>query len=117
MPRRNKKEKGRGKEEPDEGKEEGKIRSEITQEVVAGIKGEVSAQDGVNPIAQRTVGQRVMRNWDCSQIENEEEKERGNKEGTRWQHSGMNSKKMEEILERRRMEGSSLQFGCLARST
>ena len=42
--------------------------------------------------AQRTARQSVKQSWDCSQIENEEEDE-----------------EVEEILERRRMVGSSLQ--------
>ena len=49
------------------------IRSEVAQGVVAGIKEKASALDGDKETTQRTVGQRVMRNWDCSQIENEEE--------------------------------------------
>ena len=34
-----------------------------------------SALGGAKEAAQRSVGQSVMRSWDCSQIENEEEEE------------------------------------------
>ena len=56
--------------------EERTIRSEIAQEVVASIKEEASAQEDAKSTAQRTVGQRVKKNWDCSQIEHDEEKGR-----------------------------------------
>ena len=56
---RKKQKKGREEEEPDEGTKERKIRSEITQEVLAGIKREASAQEDANSIAHRTVGQDV----------------------------------------------------------
>ena len=58
---------------------------------------------------KRTVGQSVKQNWDCSQIENEEEDEEEDwqKEmGMQWAED----EKLEEILERRMIEGrSSLQ--------
>ena len=53
-----------------------KIRSQIAQEVVAGIKEEVSVHDGIKEAVQRPAGQSFVRSWDCSQIENEEEEER-----------------------------------------
>ena len=43
--------------------------------MVAGIKEKASAHDDAKSTAQRTVGQRVKQNWDCSQIGNEEEEE------------------------------------------
>ena len=60
--------------------------------------------------AQRTVGQSVKQSWDCSQIENEEEEEEED-----WQKEDQmevqwaEDEKLEEILERRRREGSSLK--------
>ena len=36
--------------------------------MVPGIKEETSAQEDAKPTAQRTVGQSVKKNWDCSQI-------------------------------------------------
>ena len=54
---------------------ERRIRNEIAQEVVAGIKEKASALDGAKEAAQGSVGQSVMRSWDCSQIENEEGEE------------------------------------------
>ena len=45
-------------------------------EVVAGIKEKASAPHGVKEAAQRSVGQCIVRRWDCSQFQNEEEEER-----------------------------------------
>ena len=73
MPGRSTKEKGREVGKVDGG--EGRIRNEIAQEVLAGIKEKASAQDDAKAAAQRTAGQSVMQSWDCSQIENEEEEE------------------------------------------
>ena len=52
---------------------------------------------------------RRLQNWDCWQIENEEEEEeddwhKENQMGRQWDEEG----KLEEMLERRRMDGSSL---------
>ena len=91
-------------------KEKKKMRSEIAQEVVAGIK-EASAQEDAKS-AQRTDGQRVKRKWDCSQIENEEEEESWQE----WDHMASQwdeEQKLGEILERRRMEGTSLQLDVM----
>ena len=38
-----------------------------------GLQVKVSVDDGAKEAAQRSIGQSVMRSWDCSQIENEEE--------------------------------------------
>ena len=51
------------------------MRYEIVQKVVADIEKKARAQVDAKPTAQRTVGQNVMQNWDCSHIENEEEDE------------------------------------------
>ena len=101
----NVKEKGREEGEAGEGS-----RQEIAQEVVAGIKEKASAQDDTKATAQRTSGQRVKQSWDCSQIDNEEEEEeddwqKEDQMGRQWDED----EKLEEFLERRRMEGSSLQ--------
>ena len=86
--------------------------------MVASIKVEASAQEYDKWITQRTVGQRVMQNWDCSQIEHEEEEQ---EEG--WQEGDQNAaqwdeeQKLEEILERRRMEGSSLKLEVMQNLT
>ena len=82
---------GRGREEEEEEKDsrEGdKVRYEIVQTVVAGHEKKAKAR------AQVDVNQSVQQSWDCLQIEDEEEDE---------------GEKLEEILERRRMEGSCLQ--------
>ena len=51
------------------------MRNETTQEVVASIKEEASAQENAESNAQRKVGQSVKLNWVCSQIEDEEEED------------------------------------------
>ena len=61
--------------EADDGSGERKVRQEIAQEEVPDIQEKTSAQDDAKATAQRTAGQRVKQNWDCSQIENEEEEE------------------------------------------
>ena len=111
LPGRSTKEKGREEGELDEGSEERKIRSEIAQEVVAGIKEKASAHDDAKATAQRAAAQSVEQNWDCSQIEKEEEQEQDDwrKENlmeVQWEED----EKLEDILERRRMEGSSMQL-------
>ena len=68
------------------------------------------AQIDVKPTAQRTVGQSVKQGWDCSQVKNEEEEEEEvwqmeNQMELQWSEG----KRLEKILERRRMEGNSLQ--------
>ena len=116
LPGRSIKEKGREEEEPDEGKEERQIRSEKTQEMVADIKEEASAQEDANSIARRAVGQRVMQNWDSSQVENEGEEEcwqEGDQMAAQWDEE----QKLEEFLERRRMDGSILQLEVMQKNT
>ena len=89
---------------------ERRIRNEIAQEVVVGITETTSAHEDVKSTAQRTAGQSVKRNWDCSQSENEEEEEEED-----WQKEDQmevqwaEDEKLEDILERRKMEGGSLQ--------
>ena len=112
LPGRSVKEKGREEGKVDEGSGEREMRQEIAQEVVAGIKEKASAQDDAKATAQRTAGQRVKQNWDCSKVGNEEEEEeeeddcqKEDQMAVQWEEE----QKLEEILERRRMEGSSLQ--------
>ena len=65
--------------------------------------------DGIKEAVQKPAGQGVMRSWDCSQIENEEEEEswrEGNQMAAPWDEE----QKLDEIVERRRMEGSSLKL-------
>ena len=75
LPGRSTKEKGREEGEVDEDGEERRIRGQIVQEVVAGIKEKVSVHDGEKSDVKRPVEQSFMRSWDCSQIENEEDEE------------------------------------------
>ena len=74
MPGRSTKEQGREEGVVDEDGEE-RIRGQIAQEVVAGIKEKECVHDGDNDAVQRPVGERVVRRWDCSQIEDEDEEE------------------------------------------
>ena len=99
MPGRSTKEKGREEGELDEDSEERKNWNEIAQEVVAGIKEKASAHDDAKATAKRTAGRSVKQNWDCSQIEKEDQME------VQWAED----EKLEESLEGRRTEGSSLQ--------
>ena len=59
--------------------------------------------------SKEPVGQSVKQNWDCSQIEHEEEEERGGLAEGKTQCTGEEDEELEEILGRRRKEGSSLQ--------
>ena len=66
-------------------------------------------QEGTEDKIKRTGGQSLMQSWDSSQVENGEEKESWQERdqmAAQWDEE----QKMEEILERRRMEGSSLHF-------
>ena len=109
LPGRSTKEKGRVEGEVDEGGEERRIWGQIVKEVAAGILEKVSMEDGVRNDVKRPVGQSFMRSWDCSQIENEEEEEswrEGDKMAGQWHEE----QKLEEILERKWMEGSPVQL-------
>ena len=102
------KRKGRDGGEVVEGGEERRIRCHIVKEVVARIQENVSKDDGAKNDVKRPVGQSFMRSWDCSSIENEEEEES-------WQEGDQVAQwdeehKLEEILERTRMEGSTVQL-------
>ena len=68
-----------------------KNRSEIAQEVVAGIKEKVSVHDGIKEAVQRPAGQSFMRSLDCLQIKLKKRRNTGEK-GTRRQHNGMQNK-------------------------
>ena len=101
---------GRDEEEEEEDSRKGQVRNETAQEVAVDIEKKASAHEDVKPTAQRTVGQSVKQNWDCSQIENEEEEEDEDwlkEHPMEMQWDG--DEKLEEILERRRVEGCFLQ--------
>ena len=92
LPGRSTKEKGREEGEVHEGGEERRLKDQIVEEVVAGIQEKV-VDEGVKNNVKRLGGQCLVRSWDCSRIENEEEEERNAaKKGIRWQRSGMKSK-------------------------
>ena len=104
---RSTKEKGREEGSVDEDGEESRIRSQIEQEVVAGIKEKVSVHSG--EAVQKPVGQGVTRSWDCSQMENEEEEESW-QEGDQMTAQSDAEQKLDEIVQRRRIDGSFLKL-------
>ena len=72
-------------------------------------KEKVSVHDGDKEAVQKSAGQSFMRSWCCSEIENEEEEEswrEGGQIAAQWEEE----QKLEEIVERRRIEGSSLKL-------
>ena len=93
------------REEEDEGCEERRVRNEIIKAVIKGVHKKV-IDESVENEGKRTGGPDLMRSWVCSQIENEERRKAG-KKGTKWQSSGRKEQTLEEIVERRSIEGSS----------
>ena len=73
LPGRSTKEKGKEEGKEDEGGEERRIK-QIIKEVIAGIQ-KKDIDESVENKVKRTGGQSLVRNCDCSQIENEEEEE------------------------------------------
>ena len=65
-------------------------------------------QDGDKEAVQKPAGQSFTRSWDCSQVVNEEEEEswrEGDQMAAQWEEE----QRLEEIVERRRSEGSSVK--------
>ena len=91
------------------------IRGQIVQEVVAGIKEKENVHNGDKEVVQRPVGQSVMRSWCCSQIENEEEEESW-REGDQMAAQWAEKQKPEEIVERKKIEGSSLKLEVMRKA-
>ena len=63
---------------------------------------------------ERTEGQNSMQRWESSQIENEEEEEswlEGDQMAEQWEEE----RRLEDIVERRRMEGSSFKLDVMRR--
>ena len=109
------KKKGRKKNKDENG--EKRIRFEIAQKLVEGIKGKACVHEGVNSTAQRAVGQSVKQNWDSSRVENEEEEEEKDWQEVEWMAVQWDEEqKLEEILARRRMEGNSLQLEVMQKA-
>ena len=116
LPGRSTKEKGREEVEANEGSEDRRIKSQIIQEVAAGIQEKVIMHDGVKNNVKRPVEQSFMQSWDCSHIENEEENEswrEGDQMAAQWDEE----QKLEDILERRRTEGSPVQLEVMHNAT
>ena len=64
---------------------------------------------------KRTEGQNPIQRWDCSQLENEEEKESW-QEGDQMAEQWAEEQHLEDIVERRRMEGSSLKLDVIQKA-
>ena len=95
LPGRSTKEKGRADGEEDEGCEEGRVRDEMMKEVIVGIQKRCIDESAENN-EKRTSGQgESWQEGDQMAAQREEEQE------------------LEEIMERRRMEGSSLQLNVM----
>ena len=80
------------------------------------LQAKVSMHDGVKNNVKRPVEQSFMQSWDCSHIENEEEKEswrEGDQMAAQWDEK----QKLEDILERRRTEGSPVQLEVMHNAT
>ena len=100
-----------------EGSEERRVRNEIIKEVIKGIQKKAidESDESDENQGKTTGGPDLMRSWNCSQIENEEEKES-------WKERGQKAEQLEEeqklegIVERRRIRESSLKVGCHAKS-
>ena len=109
LPGRSTKEKGRADGEEDEGCEEGRVRDEMMKEVIVGIQKRAIDESAEK---KRTSGQGLRLSWGCSQFENEDEEESW-QEGDQMAAQREEEQELEEIMERRRMEGSSLQLNVM----
>ena len=78
--------------------------------MAAGIEKKASAQEDAKPTAQRTVVQNVEQNWDCSQIENEEEEEDED-----WQKGDQMERYWNEDEKVEESEGGSLEAEVMQR--
>ena len=83
------------------------MRNEISEEVIGGSQ--MALEECCISAKKRTEGQNSIQRWDCSQIENEEGEESW-QEGDQMAEQWEEEQQMEEIVERRRMEGSSLKL-------
>ena len=118
LPGRNTKERGREEEEEDDNSKEKKVKYEIAHEVVTGIKEKwhLCTKMSNRPCKGHlnTVSSKV---GDCSYIENEEEEEEDWQKEDQMEVQWAEDEKLEESLERRRREGSSLQVEVMQKST
>ena len=75
LPGRNTEEAGRKEEEEKEEHGQRNIRYEIAEKMVESIKLKAGRYENSKLTSQRTFGQNVKQDWDCSQVGNEEEEE------------------------------------------
>ena len=80
--------------------------------MVVGINEKASVHNGAKATAQRTAGQSVKQNWDCSQIENEEEGEeenlaKGKPDGSAMGVDTEAERMEEEVLDKYKVEDSN----------
>ena len=104
LPGRSTEEKGRVKEEDCVKSKQGQVKNEKIEE---GIRS-----------SQRMAlkGQNTIQRWDSSQIENEEEEE-GWQEGDQMAEQWEEEQHLDDIVERRRMDGISLKLDVMQKST
>ena len=104
---RSEEERGREEEEEEEDSRERPVRYETAQK--KWLRAKAGVHEEAKSIAQRTLGQSVKQSWDCSQIENEEDEDEDWQKGDQMDMQWVDDEKLEEILERSRAEGSSVQ--------
>ena len=94
----------------DEDSEENEIRSQIGQEVVACIKEKVSVHNGGKDVVQKPVVAQGYAKLELFSHRKLKERMKAGEKGTRLAAQWDEEQKLEEIVARRRMEGSSLQL-------
>ena len=83
--------------------------------MIEGIQ-KMDVDESVENEGRQIGGLDLMQRWDCSQVENEEEEESW-QEGDQMAEQREEEQHLEEIVERRRMEGSFLKLGAMQMST
>ena len=102
LPGRSKEEKGREEEE------------KCFKKKKQGQKKNEKIEEGIRSSQRMALeGQNLIQRWDCSQIENEEEEEESWQEGHQMAEQCEEEQHLENIVERRRMEGSSSKLDVI----
>ena len=86
--------------------------NETIEEVIRSSQRRMALEECCKSERKRTEGQNPIQRWDCSQIENEEEEESW-QEGDQMAEQWEEEQHLEDIVERRRMEGSSLKLDVI----
>ena len=93
-----------GRSTQDEGSGERRARNEIIKEVVASIQ-KMTVEESFKNEGKGTRWLDLTQSWDCSQIENQMAEQREEEQ------------QLEGIVDRRRIEGSSLKLDAMQKST